>query len=83
MREPLRLQEMERLHIMNVLQRTEGHKTRAAQLLGIDRKTLRTKIKKYQIPANFPREYLDIEIEKSEGASEMNIVLTRVDKLVK
>jgi len=48
-REPLRLEEMERLHIMKVLQRTEGNKSQAARLLGIDRKTLRTKIKKYQI----------------------------------
>lgn len=49
-REPLRLEEMERLHIMKVLQRTEGNKSHAAQLLGIDRKTLRIKMKKYQIP---------------------------------
>ncbi len=49
-REPLRLEEMERLHIMKVLQRTEGNKSHAARLLGIDRKTLRIKMKKYQIP---------------------------------
>ncbi|MBW1676467.1 MAG: sigma-54-dependent Fis family transcriptional regulator [Deltaproteobacteria bacterium] len=49
-REPLRLEEMERLHIMKVLDRTEGNKTHAARLLGIDRKTLRIKTKKYQIP---------------------------------
>lgn len=67
MREPLRLQEMERLHIMNVLQRTEGHKTHAARLLGIDRKTLRIKIKKYQIPANFPGEYPDSRLRKVKG----------------
>ncbi len=48
-REPLRLEEMERLHIMKVLQRAEGNKTQAARLLGIDRKTLRTKMKKYEI----------------------------------
>jgi len=50
-REPLRLDEMERLHIMKVLQRTEENKSQAARLLGIDRKTLRIKMKKYQIPA--------------------------------
>jgi two-component system response regulator HydG len=50
-REPLRLEEMERLHIMKVLQRAEGNKSHAARLLGIDRKTLRIKIKKYQIQA--------------------------------
>ena len=48
-REPLRLDDMERLHIMKVLQRAEGNKTQAAKLLGIDRKTLRTKMKKYDI----------------------------------
>jgi DNA-binding NtrC family response regulator len=51
-REPLRLQDMERLHIIKVLQRAEGNKTEAARLLGIDRKTLRTKIKKYEIAAD-------------------------------
>jgi DNA-binding NtrC family response regulator len=48
-REPLRLEDMERLHIMKVLQRAEGNKTQAARLLGIDRKTLRAKMKKYEI----------------------------------
>ncbi|MBW1740383.1 MAG: sigma-54-dependent Fis family transcriptional regulator [Deltaproteobacteria bacterium] len=54
MREPLRLEEMERLHIMKILHRTEGNKTHAARLLGIDRKTLRVKMKKYQIPTASP-----------------------------
>ncbi|MBW1743638.1 MAG: sigma-54-dependent Fis family transcriptional regulator [Deltaproteobacteria bacterium] len=49
-REPLRLEDMEQLHITKVLQRAEGNKTQAARLLGIDRKTLRTKLKKYEIP---------------------------------
>jgi len=50
-REPLRLKEVERLHIMKVLERTEGNKSEAARLLGIDRKTLRAKMKQYQIPS--------------------------------
>jgi two-component system response regulator HydG len=50
-KEPLRLEEMERLHIEKILERTEGNKTHAARMLGIDRKTLRIKMKKYQIPA--------------------------------
>ena len=50
MRDPVCLEEMERLHIMKVLERMEGNKTHAARLLGIDRKTLRIKMKKYQIP---------------------------------
>jgi two-component system response regulator HydG len=48
-REPSRLTEVERLHIIKVLEQTEGNKSEAARMLGIDRKTLRTKIKKYQI----------------------------------
>jgi two-component system response regulator HydG len=50
--EPLRLQDMERLHIIKVLEQAEGNKTQAARLLGIDRKTLRSKIKKYDIAAD-------------------------------
>jgi two-component system, NtrC family, response regulator HydG len=49
-KDPLCLEEMERLHIVKVIELTEGNKTRAARLLGIDRKTLRMKMKKYQIP---------------------------------
>jgi two-component system response regulator HydG len=40
---------MERQHIMKVLTSVKGNKTRAAQLLGIDRKTLRIKLEKYQV----------------------------------
>ena len=47
--EPIRLEEMEREHIVKVLARVDGNKTQAAQLLGINRKTLRIKIKKYEI----------------------------------
>ena len=47
--EPSRLEEMEKQHIMKVLAGENGNRTRAAQLLGIDRKTLRTKLRKYQL----------------------------------
>jgi two-component system response regulator HydG len=47
--QPIRLEEMEREHIIKVLDTVRGNKTQAAQLLGIDRKTLRIKLKKYEI----------------------------------
>jgi two-component system response regulator HydG len=47
--EPIRLEEMEREHIVKVMTRANGNKTKAAKLLGIDRKTLRIKLKKYGI----------------------------------
>jgi DNA-binding NtrC family response regulator len=40
------LVEVEREHIRNVLAHVEGNKTRAARILGIDRKTLRQKLKR-------------------------------------
>ena len=43
------LAEVEAEHIRNVLASAEGNKTRAAETLGIDRKTLREKLKKYAI----------------------------------
>jgi DNA-binding NtrC family response regulator len=44
------LEEMEKEYIRSVLRTQYGNKTRAAELLGIDRKTLWAKIKKYKIP---------------------------------
>jgi len=41
------LEELEKRHIKRVLSETSGHKSQAANLLGIDRKTLYQKIKKY------------------------------------
>jgi len=48
--EPIRLEEIEREHIKKILTSVDWNKTKAAQLLGIDRKTLRIKLKRYQIP---------------------------------
>lgn len=42
-------EEMERLMILSTLQRTNGNKTEASKLLGMDRTTLWRKIKKYQL----------------------------------
>ncbi len=46
---PLPLKEVERLHIQTALRYTEGKKAPAARLLGIDVKTLSSKIKSYGI----------------------------------
>jgi len=44
---PLRLQEVERQHILRVLDQAGGNQTIAAKLLGIGRNTLARKLKKY------------------------------------
>ncbi len=43
------LEEIEREHIMKVLRETEGNQSRASQILGIDRKTLYLKLRKFGI----------------------------------
>ncbi len=45
--EPLTLEEMEKRYIRFVLNKCEGNKSRAAKILGINRKTLSLKVKKY------------------------------------
>lgn len=44
----LSLREMERDYILEILRRTEGNKTRAAEILGLDRKTLYRKLEEYK-----------------------------------
>jgi DNA-binding NtrC family response regulator len=44
------LAEVEAEHIANVLNSVKGNKTRAAQILGIDRKTLREKLRRANLP---------------------------------
>ncbi|MBI4799875.1 MAG: sigma-54-dependent Fis family transcriptional regulator [Desulfarculus sp.] len=48
---PLRLEEMERLHIGRVLRQMGGRRGETALALGIDRKTLRQKLRRYQLEA--------------------------------
>ncbi|MFC1533814.1 sigma-54-dependent transcriptional regulator [Thermodesulfobacteriota bacterium] len=47
--EPLSLHELEKRYIRFVLRKTKGKKARAAEILGINRKTLGMKIKKYEL----------------------------------
>jgi len=47
---PMSLQEMEKQLILSVLQHTGGNRTRAAEILGISREGLRTKLQRLQIP---------------------------------
>ena len=47
--EPLTLQELEKHYIRFVLRKTKGKKSKAADILGINRKTLGMKIKKYEL----------------------------------
>lgn len=47
--EPLSLEELEKHYIRFVLRKTRGKKSRAAEILGINRKTLGMKIKKYEL----------------------------------
>jgi len=43
------LEHMEKEHILSVLRETRGNQSKASQLLGIDRKTLYLKLKKYGV----------------------------------
>jgi DNA-binding NtrC family response regulator len=44
----LTIDELERAHILNVLANVHGHRGRAAEILGIDRRTLYRKLKEYR-----------------------------------
>lgn len=46
---PLNLDDLEKMAVGNALQYTRGNKTRAAQTLGVTRKTLAAKMKKYNL----------------------------------
>jgi DNA-binding NtrC family response regulator len=42
------LERLERAHILAILEQTDGHQTKAAEILGIDRRTLYRKLKRYR-----------------------------------
>ena len=46
---PVRLEDLEREHILRVLDSSGGNKSKAADLLGIDRKTLYRKLELYGV----------------------------------
>jgi transcriptional regulator with PAS, ATPase and Fis domain len=48
---PQSLEQQERKHIEWVLEQTGGNKSKAAELLGIDRVSLWRKLKRYQVSA--------------------------------
>ena len=48
-RELVSLEDLEKEHIALVLRETSGHKSQAAKILGIDRKTLYQKLRKYEL----------------------------------
>ncbi len=45
----VRLEEVEKRHILNVLEHTGGNRSETASILGIDRKTLRSRLKKWNM----------------------------------
>lgn len=51
--EEFSLEDLERRYIQFTLRRTKGHRQEAARILGINRKTLGQKIKKYGLRVNF------------------------------
>ena len=50
------LADVEREHIYRVVKKTDGNRTRAAEILGITRQTLITKLKQYGHPSVVERE---------------------------
>ncbi|MBX3125742.1 MAG: sigma-54-dependent Fis family transcriptional regulator [Polyangiaceae bacterium] len=53
------LSQVEKTHILNVLETADGNKALAARLLGVDRKTLYRKLKEYAGPEPSPRARMD------------------------
>ena len=54
------LREIEREYVLEVMRETNGHKARAAELLGIDRKTLYRKLEEYRAEGANPASVTDL-----------------------
>jgi transcriptional regulator with PAS, ATPase and Fis domain len=55
---------VEKRHILRILEETGGNHTRAAEILGIDRRTLYRKLEKYKIPLDS-----SLRRERADGVS--------------
>ena len=66
----LTLDELEREYIQRVLEAEGGNKTRAAQRLGLDRKTLYRKLEEYAVGAGSPRPDGEADREKDRDDGE-------------
>ena len=55
------LADVEREHIYHVVEETDGNRTRAAEILGITRQTLITKLKQYGHPSVVEREGASVD----------------------
>lgn len=64
----LPLAEVEKRHILRVLASTDGNKTRAARILGIDTKTLYNKLKSYKSSEQVARKRI-----ATQGALQTNL----------
>ncbi len=66
------LAEIEARHIQAVLNHTGGNKTRAARVLGIDRKTLRDKVRRYGLDADVRRPEAHGQPSRRNAADELH-----------
>jgi len=50
--QPTDLQTLEKQHILSILDSVQGDKTRAAQLLGVSRRTLERRVAEWGVPTH-------------------------------
>jgi DNA-binding NtrC family response regulator len=66
--EVVSLDELERRYILRVIKLVEGNKSRAAQLLGLDRRTLYRKLDRYRRAEGMVADGLDGDVEHHDTA---------------